>query len=103
MGECRCGCGEDAGVYKFTNASKGIFEGEPKKFKRGHNAPPGVTFKPETPEIDHQTPTTCRRCGGLMLMSCGLEGIRVSCVNCSWNPYYDELAKVNIHHVKKGA
>lgn len=37
IGLCRCGCGQDAGVYDHTDRSKGWVRGEPKKYvDHGH-------------------------------------------------------------------
>ena len=37
MNTCKCGCGEDAGVYAQTDCRRGDIKGMPRKFIRGHN------------------------------------------------------------------
>jgi len=36
MSLCECGCGQDAGVYKYSDKTFGAVKGQPKKFVIGH-------------------------------------------------------------------
>lgn len=37
MSACKCGCGQDAGVYAFTDIRRGEVAGQPKNYVKGHN------------------------------------------------------------------
>jgi hypothetical protein len=42
---CECGCGLDAGVYKYTHKAAGQVKGDPRRFLQSHNSLRGTHVK----------------------------------------------------------